>query len=176
MPPRASVAAITNELIQELNDIRRQRETAIARLNRREAEVLTRLSALRNVPLPGIVVDNEENEEISSSGSSFTSIPDDLPELEDTATAATLADIDVEVETVLEPIRSPRDLREGDKVRIKNRVYGFGGTVTERNRLATVIKVHRVFVSVRTEAGDFTRRTVANLEKVVYAQRDQVDV
>ena len=75
MPPRGSVAAVTNDLLQELNSIRRERQSTIARLNRRETEVLRRLSSLRNVPLTGIVVDNEvEIEEDSSSGS--TSWPD----------------------------------------------------------------------------------------------------
>ena len=61
-------------------------------------------------------------------------------------------------------IGTPRDLIIGDRVRITNRLSHAGRSPTVAESLATVVKINRVFVILRTDSGLRTKRVVSNLQ------------
>ena len=71
---------------------------------------------------------------------------------------------EVEEATTPSPNNSPRELRVNDKVWIKNRVNRTGED-SESDRKATITKIGRVRISLRTESGIVTTRIRSNLLK-----------
>ena len=67
-----------------------------------------------------------------------------------------------------------RPLVIGSRVRILNRITHATGTETEADRLATVIKVNRVRIKVKTDSGKVTNRIRSNLQ--VISSHEQLSV
>ena len=65
---------------------------------------------------------------------------------------------------VFAPISSTRQVSVGSRVRITNGLSYISGAISEADRLATVLKVNRVRVQVRTDSGEVTSRIRSNLQ------------
>ena len=65
---------------------------------------------------------------------------------------------------VFAPISSTRQVSVGSRVRITNGLSHISGAISEADRLATVLKVNRVRVQVRTDSGEVTSRIRSNLQ------------
>ena len=65
---------------------------------------------------------------------------------------------------VFAPISSTRLVSVGSRVRITNGLSHISGAISEADRLATVLKVNRVRVQVRTDSGEVTSRIRSNLQ------------
>ena len=63
-------------------------------------------------------------------------------------------------------------MRIGDRVRITNRLAHISEPVTEDDRLATVVKVNRIKIAIRTDSGHTTSRIRSNLEVLLDPQEE----
>lgn len=66
--------------------------------------------------------------------------------------------------TEYRPIASNLDIQPGDRVRISNALRHISGPISEEDRLATVVKVNKVFIQVRTDSGHLANRIKKNLK------------
>ena len=60
------------------------------------------------------------------------------------------------------------------RIRITNRLTHVVGSRTEDDRLATVVKVNRIKIGIRTDSGHSTSRIQSNLE-VILGTQDQAE-
>ena len=164
MTLESNIQELTDKLIEDLNKLRICREVFNTEIERREARILQSLSDARNLRLEHTDYNpRHDTSEPPHSSSSSNSDPNlSLP----------VGLLEVTIEPVLgtegterhQTIDSPRDLIIGDRVRITNRLSHAGRSPTVAESLATVVKINRVFVILRTDSGLRTKRVVSNLQ------------
>ena len=64
-------------------------------------------------------------------------------------------------------ISGSRQVSVGSRVRITNGLSHISGAISETDRLATVVKVNRVRIQVRTDSGQVTSRIRSNLQLAI---------
>jgi hypothetical protein len=72
------------------------------------------------------------------------------------------------------PISSNNSVHPGDRVKITNALRHISGPPSEEDRLATVVKVNAVFIEVRTDSGQVTKRIKKNLLKLSETSIEQI--
>ena len=66
------------------------------------------------------------------------------------------------------PIPSNASLQPGDRVKVINALAHISGPIDQEDRLATVTKVHRVFIEVQTDSGHVIKRKRKNLHQLAF--------
>ena len=158
------IQAQTDQLIEDLNKLRICREVFNTEIERREARILQSLSDVRNLGLEHTDYDprHSTSEPPHSSSSSNSDNTQPLPA---NVLEVTLDPVTGTEETERgQAIGSPRDLIIGDRVKITNQLSHAGRSPTVADSLATVVKINRVFVILRTDSGLRTKRVVSNLQ------------
>jgi hypothetical protein len=127
-------------LVKSLEDLRIRRRDLIDSFNHQEAAILQRLSieSSRDSTAPPRPKSEEET----------------IPEGQSDVFTRSFR---------YRPIESNESLRPGDRVKVTNALAHVSGPVDQEDRLATVLKVHRVFIEVQADSGHVFKRKKENL-------------
>ena len=164
MPLEISEEQEINDIIIALTRLRLCRERFNSEIELREQGLYQRLSDIRSLGLGSVSYEPLRRHPLSST-SPESGEPSELDLIvADASNTDRLREATLPVASVFVPISSPRGVRVGDRVRITNRITHVVGPGTEDDRLATVVKVNRIKVSIRTDSGFTTSRIRSNLE------------
>ena len=163
MPINRGEEERVNYIIGQLSRLRLCRERFNREVNQREERLLQQLSDARGLGLEHTSYDPLARSQLSSSDSESgdRSLVDVI--IEEATTPASIRFLPTPPTPVFVPISSPRGVRIGDRVKITNRLSHLSGTVSEADRLATVTKVNRIKIGIRTDSGHVTSRIKSNL-------------
>ena len=152
-----------NYIIGQLSRLRLCRERFNLEVNQREEMLLQQLSDARGLGLEHTSYEPLTRNQLSStdSDSGERSLVDAI--IEETTAPASIRFLPTPPPPVFVPITSPRGVRIGDRVRITNHLTHISGTASEADRLATVTKVNRIKIGIRTDSGHATSRIKSNL-------------
>ena len=156
-----------NDIIIALNRLRLCRQRFNSEIDLREQGLYQRLSDIRSLGLENITYEPYRRHPLSSTSSESGELSEVDRIIEDAAQPDRLLLATVPTATVFVPISSPRGVLVGDRVRITNRLSHVPGPTTESDRLATVIKVNRIKIGLRTDSGHRTSRIRSNLELLI---------
>ena len=171
-----------DSLIRHLDRLRALRRDFESQIITQEAVILNQLSELRRLNLRDIRTQyaNPVYHETLSTESSeveqqrrvetFERFADAIYEvtvpLEDSSEESSAASEELSNanDLIFVPISSTRQVSVGSRVKITNGLGHISGAISEADRLATVVKVNRVRVQVRTDSGEVTSRIRSNLQ------------
>ena len=174
MPLEVNEEQEINDIIIALTRLRLCRQRFNSEIELREQGLYQRLSDIRSLGLGTISYEPLRRHPLSST-SSESGEPSELDHIiADANNTDRLRQATVPIASVSVPISSPRGVRVGDRVRITNRLTHVVGPVTEDDRLATVVKVNRIKIGIRTDSGHTTSRIRSNLE-VLLGTQDQAE-
>ena len=161
-----------NQVIRQLEELRIIRREFEEDIDLREAGLIQRLSVLRrwDIPIENGLQTRSSNDRLSSSSNDTAETNQEAADqgiVREYSIAATRAGPGRSTPSTLTNIASPRDVNVGDRVRIVNRINHAIGTETEEDRLATVTKVNRIRVQIKTDSGHKTSRIRSNLQLVL---------
>ena len=151
-----------NHVIRQLEELRITRREFEEDSNLREAGLIQRLSVLRrlDIPIENGFQSRSRNDHLSSSSDDTTETNQESVDrgiVREYSIAATRAGPGRPTQSTLTNIASPKDVNVGNRVRIVNRINHAIGTETEEDRLATVTKVNRIRVQIKTDSGHKTK-------------------
>ena len=128
------------EIVRELERLRLQRKDFNESVDSQERELLQRLSNNPSYPpsLPDLI-----------------SVPDQVPSRLRTPNISSDSYSSIDPDFILQP---------GHRVRITNSLRHISGPIPEEERLATVVKVNKIFIQVRTNTGHLFNRIKKNLQ------------
>ena len=174
-----------DSLIRHLDRLRALRRELESQIIGQEAVILNQLSELRRLNLRDIRTQNtnpvhhgalstESSEtEQQRRGETFERFADAIYQvtvpIDDSSEESSVAS--EESSKANDPsfvsISGPRQVRVGSRVRITNGLSHISGAISEAHRLATVVKVNRVRVQVRTDSRQVTSRIRSNLQLLI---------
>ena len=135
----------------------------------KEACLIQRLSVLRhhNIPIENGFTTDAANQQLSSSSSNNSDETEEGTAVQDIVRQYSLAVVRTDLRHYSQPtllsIRSPREVKVGDRVRIPNLLCDITGEAKEEDRLAPVTKVNCVRIHVKTDSGHTISRIKSNV-------------
>ena len=168
MPLEVSEEQELNDIVIALTRLHLCRERFNSEIELREQGLYRRLSAIRSLGLENISYEPLRRHPLSSTSSESGQQSELDRIIADANTPDRLRQAAIPTALVFAPISSPRGVRIGDRVRITSRLTH----VTEDDRLATVVKVNRIKITIRTDSGHTTSRIRSNLEVLLEPQEE----
>ena len=171
-----------DSLIRHLDRLRALRREFESQIITQEAVILNQISELRRLNLRDIRTQYTNpvyHETLSTESSEVeqqrrvetferfadaiyeVTVPLDDSSEESSAASEELSNVN---DLIFVPISSTRQVSVGSRVKITNGLGHISGAISEADRLATVVKVNRVRVQVRTDSGEVTSRIRSNLQ------------
>ena len=170
MPLEVSEEQEINDIIIALTRLRLCRQRFNSEIEVREQGLYQRLSDIRSLGLGNLSYEPLRRHPLSST-SSESGEPSELDHIiADANEPDRLRQATIPTASVFVPISSSRGVRVGDRVRITNHLTHIIGPITEDDRLATVVKVNRIKINIRTDSGHTTSRIRSNLEVLLGTQ------
>ena len=172
MPFDVSEEQELNNIIIALTRLRLCRERFNSEIELQERGLYRRLSDIRSLGIENISYEPLRRHPLSSPSSESGEQSELDRIIADANTPDRLNQAAIPTALVFVPISSPRVIKIGDRVRITNRLTHISEPVTEDDRLATVVKVNRIKITIRTDSGHTTSRIRSNLEVLVGPQEE----
>ena len=169
-----------DSLLRHLDQLRVLRREFESQILRQEAVILNQLSELRRLnlrnarsqytfPVHQDALSTESSEtEQRRRVETFERLADAIYEISvpinNTSDEEVSAGSDSTNSPTFVAISTSRPVTVGSRVRITNGLSHISGPISEADRLATVTKVNRIRIQVRTDSGQITSRFRANLQ------------
>ena len=167
MPLEAGEDQEVNDIIIALTRLRLCRQRFTSEVDLREQGLYQRLSEIRDLGLGDISYEPLRRHPLSSTSSESGELSEIDRIIADAIRPDRLLLATAPTASIFVPISCPRGVTVGDRVRITNRLSHITGPPTEDDRLATVIKVNRIKIGIRTDSGHRTSRIRSNLEVLI---------
>ena len=167
MPLEAGEDQEVNDIVIALTRLLLCRQRFNSEVDLREQGLYQRLSEIRSLGLDNITYEPSRRHPLSSTSSESGELSEVDRIIADAVRPDRLLLATAPTASVFVPISSPRGVIVGDRVRITNRLSHITGPTTENDRLATVIKVNRIKIGIRTDSGHRTSRIPSNLEQLI---------